>query len=370
MTRKDLESLKKDELKKAAKKAGAKLDDSMKKDEMIDAILKASKDSGKPAAKKSDKEIQRKPSKKKDEAAVKKPSLDEANDTVRGESKKFEIEDRRVYIEPSYELMGDETYDLPDGYNVTRMTLLVQDPYWVHAYWEIDDATRKKHGIEFGKHNRKMVIRVYQPGTGTSFDVDINDSARSWYFNVPKPATAYYAEVGFVDEKGKYVALVKSNTVQVPTNKPSDVYDEKWMQKDSKVQEEIFKKSGGYVIHKQVGSQSFAEWAAVPSSVSSGGSGSGGVAAKKLPKGEKKRKFWAELHTELIVYGATEPDAIASVGGVPVKLSPNGTFSVRFYLKDGEHSVPFVATSSDGEDTISITPFVNKFTERKEKKNK
>jgi hypothetical protein len=339
----------------------------MNKDEMVSAILKAS---DAPSAKKSDKDNQRKPAKKKESGKVTTPDLDEANDTIRGESKKFEIEDRRAYLEPSYELIGDETYELPKTYNETKITLLVQDPYWVHAYWKINDQIRKAYSLEFGKHNKRIVIRVYQSKSGESFDVEVNDSSKSCYFNVPKPAQSYYAELGFIDAKGKFVAVAKSNTISVPTNKPSEIYNEQWMTKDAKTQEELFKKSGGYIIHKQVGSQSFAEWAAVPSSVSSGGSGSGGVAAKKLPKGEKKRKFWAELHTELIVYGATEPDAIATVGGVPVKLSPNGTFSVRFYLKDGEHSVPFTATSSDGVDTIEITPFVSKFTERKEKKNK
>jgi len=54
---------------------------------------------------------------------------------------------------------------------------------------------------------------------------------------------------------------------------------------------------------------------------------------------------------------------------VPIQLSPDGRFSIRFYLKDGAHSVPFVATSEDGVDTIEITPFVNKYTTRIERQN-
>ncbi|MFN4217577.1 MAG: hypothetical protein ACK4HQ_09285, partial [Brevinematales bacterium] len=83
----------------------------------------------------------------------------------------------------------------------------------------------------------------------------------------------------------------------------------------------------------------------------------------------RKRKFWAELHTELIVYGATEPTARVTLGGVPIQLTPEGTFSIRFYLKDGSHSIPFIATSEDGIETIEITPFVNKYTTRQDHMN-
>ena len=64
----------------------------------------------------------------------------------------------------------------------------------------------------------------------------------------------------------------------------------------------------------------------------------------------------------------TDPSAKVTVGGMPVKLTPDGKFSIRFVLKDGSHSVPFVAVSKDNVDRIEITPFVNKNTERKDTK--
>ena len=33
-------------------------------------------------------------------------------------------------------------YQLPHGYNRTRIVLLVRDPYWLHCYWEIGSAER------------------------------------------------------------------------------------------------------------------------------------------------------------------------------------------------------------------------------------
>lgn len=372
MTKAELKKLKKEELLALAKEKGLKGIASLGKEELIEKLAGAKKTESKKTESKKTEAKKGDTKKSKTPAKVTKPKLNDTSDTMKGESKKFEIEDRRAYMEPSYELVGEETYTLPQEYGDTKLTILVQDPHWMHAYWELNDKSRKKYGLERGKHHEKVLIRLYNVSNNSYTDIEVTEENRSWYFKVPEAAKSYYAEMGILGKDGKFKAIVRSNTVTVPTNKAADVYDEQWQLATEAQREEVFKRSGGYVIHKLVGSQSMAEWMVQPESMSSagsGGSGSGGVAAKKPPQ-EKKRSFWAELHTELIVYGATEPDASVTVGGVPVKLSPNGTFSIRFYLKDGDHNVPFIATSRDEIDTIAITPFVSKHTERKEYKNK
>ena len=72
----------------------------------------------------------------------------------------------------------------------------------------------------------------------------------------------------------------------------------------------------------------------------------------------KEKKFWLVVNTELIVYGATEPDAKVSVQGKEIRLRPDGTFSLRFALPDGKQAIPVHATSSDGKDKRAITPTV------------
>jgi len=62
------------------------------------------------------------------------------------------------------------------------------------------------------------------------------------------------------------------------------------------------------------------------------------------------RGFWFNVNAELIVYGATEPDASVTVGGRPVTLRPDGTFSCRFALPDGEYELSVVAVSADRAD--------------------
>ena len=62
------------------------------------------------------------------------------------------------------------------------------------------------------------------------------------------------------------------------------------------------------------------------------------------------RGFWFNVNAELIVYGATEPDAVLTIGEHRVRLRPDGTFSLRFVLPDGAYDLPAVAISATGDD--------------------
>lgn len=65
---------------------------------------------------------------------------------------------------------------------------------------------------------------------------------------------------------------------------------------------------------------------------------------------EKAKGFWFNVNAELIIYGATEPDAKVTLGGHEIKLRSDGTFSFRFALPDGKYDLPAVAVSADGTD--------------------
>ncbi|MGC8712374.1 MAG: DUF4912 domain-containing protein [Leptodesmis sp.] len=68
----------------------------------------------------------------------------------------------------------------------------------------------------------------------------------------------------------------------------------------------------------------------------------------------RPRKFWLVADAELIVYGATEPDAIVTIGGRPIKLNPDGTFRFRMSFQDGLIDYPIMAVAADGEQMRSI----------------
>ena len=76
--------------------------------------------------------------------------------------------------------------------------------------------------------------------------------------------------------------------------------------------------------------------------VSSSPFGGGGAASSK--------GFWFNVNAELIIYGATEPDAKVTLGGHEIKLRSDGTFTYRFALPDGHYDMPAVAVSASGDD--------------------
>ena len=77
-----------------------------------------------------------------------------------------------------------------------------------------------------------------------------------------------------------------------------------------------------------------------------------GLSSVSSPFGgqERPKKFWFNINAELIVYGATEPDATVRIGDRVIKLRQDGSFSYRFALPDGKFDLPATATSSDGTD--------------------
>jgi hypothetical protein len=79
----------------------------------------------------------------------------------------------------------------------------------------------------------------------------------------------------------------------------------------------------------------------------------GGLSSISSPfGGEARRKgFWFNVNAELIIYGATEPDAAVTIGGRKIQLRKDGTFSFRFALPDGNYDLPVQATSADASDS-------------------
>ncbi|WP_347280095.1 MULTISPECIES: DUF4912 domain-containing protein [unclassified Leptolyngbya] len=68
----------------------------------------------------------------------------------------------------------------------------------------------------------------------------------------------------------------------------------------------------------------------------------------------RARKFWLIADAELIVYGATEPDATVYINGEPIQLNPDGTFRFHMSFQDGLIDFPILAVAADGEQTRAM----------------
>ncbi|HXP60319.1 MAG TPA: DUF4912 domain-containing protein [Dongiaceae bacterium] len=64
---------------------------------------------------------------------------------------------------------------------------------------------------------------------------------------------------------------------------------------------------------------------------------------------ESPEGFWLNVNAELVLYGATEPDAQVAIAGQPILLRPDGSFSYRFALPDGHYDLVVTAVSARKE---------------------
>jgi hypothetical protein len=274
--------------------------------------------------------------------------------------------------EPAEPVAAPEGEELPPGYGDSRIILLVRDPYWIHVYWEISrDALLNAKRLLKGEWERATsILRVYDI-TGVDFDgananshvdTEIGGGADNWYVNTGVPNRTYCVEIGLLSASGRFVMLARSNKATTPRDAPSDVTDEEWMIPDWEF-EKVYALSGGFTVG--TGSLELKEMMekALGGEVSSAAPASFSISSP-IGRRARARGFWFRLGTELIVYGATEPDAKVTLQGRPVTLRPDGTFTARFDLPDGEQVIPAVAESADGVDRLEITPVVKKKTRK------
>lgn len=270
------------------------------------------------------------------------------------------IEESKYFLPPQSAAQAPrKEFDFPHAYGDNRIVLLVRDPHWLHAYWEItDDKYREASAILGGDFkSSREVLRIHDASTQpwSSFDINIFGGARNWYINVPRPNRTYVVDIGCISPDGRFIVMARSNAVTTPRDGPSDIIDEEWMTIDF---ERIYALSGGFGIGK-----SSAEVKKLMEKHLKAQRASGWVSSISSPfGGPRERPFFLVANTELVVYGATEPTAKLFVQGKRVNLRRDGTFTLRYALPDGKQTIPIEAIRDDDEEKRSITPVVERHT--------
>jgi len=127
---------------------------------------------------------------------------------------------------------------IPSHYGEDRLVLMVRDPWWLFAYWEVTPHRQQEVLAQIGSRGqaeRKTVLRVYDvtgslalPKSNSFFDIELNFYAESWYIDVGLPDREWVIELGY-RVSGQFYPLLRSNRVQTPAFGISDVLDEEWM---------------------------------------------------------------------------------------------------------------------------------------------
>ena len=297
---------------------------------------------------------------------------------------------------------------LPEAYGTKRLLLAARDPHWLYAHWDLSrDQQRRYNTLSADKH---LVVRVYADSLAgkPAAEVHVHPESRHWFIHVDRAGIKYIAELGYYSGSSKWTAISMSDaTLTPPDTVSSDTSAEfatipielpfskllslvkaavqsnaplakaledlrasgwpglpkilphgRWTPAQEQALAKIISMDtvrrvwmGSLEITelicrqllKGVSSVSAAQLG-LPSSIS--------VSSLSSPFGgeQAQKGFWFNVNAELIVYGATEPDATVTIGGRKIRLRADGSFSYRFALPDGQYELPIAAVSADKTD--------------------
>lgn len=118
-----------------------------------------------------------------------------------------------------------EYYDLPYRYNKTIVKVLAQTPKTLFVYWDISDTDRQNYIKQYGENffeTTKPVLIIHNTTLNYSFEIEINDFANCWYFNVNDEKCEYLVELGrrprtaTISIPNNYLHITSSNKIESP----------------------------------------------------------------------------------------------------------------------------------------------------------
>ncbi len=303
--------------------------------------------------------------------------------------------------------------ELPEGYGESRVVIMPRDPQWAYTYWDVPNEHKEELRRQGGQ---QLALRLYDV-TDLSIDYQsphsvqeypCDELAREWYLPIPVSDRDYTVEMGYRCVDGRWLVLARSAPVRVPPVYPSDWVEDHFVtvawDEDLRGQtvlelvppyqrmattttalnggvgnliyDQIFgmaetaeaRRIAGSLhssmqqapIHEEaISSYVFPSgvglWA-VPttSGLTMSGVGMSGIGFGASASPIRPRQFWLVADAELIVYGATEPDATVTIGGQPIKLNSDGTFRFQMSFQDGMIDYPIMAVAADGEQTREV----------------
>lgn len=121
-------------------------------------------------------------------------------------------------------LFEEERFLFPESYGQDRIRLLVRDPDWIFAYWDVKPQSLEQLAKSLGERAlalSRLTLRVVDPVSGGSSDILLPPGARWWYVRTDAARRTYRAELGVTLPSGQFRKLAESNTVVTPRVGPS-----------------------------------------------------------------------------------------------------------------------------------------------------
>ncbi len=118
----------------------------------------------------------------------------------------------------------EERFLFPETYGVDRVRLMVKDPEWLFAYWDLSSRAVESLRRELGERGMalaRLTLRITDPGHGGTSVILLPYGARAWYVRADKHSRSYRAMLGWTLPSGQFRTLAESNLVTTPRVGPS-----------------------------------------------------------------------------------------------------------------------------------------------------
>jgi hypothetical protein len=253
-----------------------------------------------------------------------------------------------------------------------RMVLMVRGPHWVHVFWELTPRSIARAQAALGPewHGARPVLRLLEIETGLQGspservirEIDVHGGVKNWFIDIREPLRCR-VEIGYLATSGRFHGLARSNAVTTPAASQCDTLDAHWGEIVDDC-ERIYAMSGGYSPENNSTElqELFEERLQRPM-----GPPPAQAATSEPPVAEQRPiDFQLEVDAEMIVYGATKPDAYVTLQGEPVKVQPDGTFRVRVEMPNKRQVLPIVASAGDGSARQTVVMAIERNTKSME----
>ncbi len=241
-----------------------------------------------------------------------------------------------------------------------RVIAVVRDSYWIQAYWEITKATvdRVKVAMSEFWFDTKPVLRLLEITSDASTsaveklvkEIPIHGGVRNWFIDVPDPPKSYRIALGYASSDDKFYLIAKSNLVTTPTP-DQESFDNNWADINNDYKK-YYALSGGYSVFEDGEAETelrsvFEEKLRRPMNAPAFvrlGNGIGGEFSN----------FEFDVDAHMVIQGNANPMANVTLAGEPLELREDGSFTVKMDLPDKRQVLPIVASSRDGTQQRTI----------------
>jgi hypothetical protein len=139
--------------------------------------------------------------------------------TAPGLTEEEQIESAKYMPREVPRVFEEERFIFPESYGSNRVRLLIKDPQWIFAHWDVDPGLFSGLRAEMGERAAalsRLTLKVTDPEHGGGAVIHLPEGARSWYVRVDRARRVYEAELGLTLPSGEYRVLARSNPVAPP----------------------------------------------------------------------------------------------------------------------------------------------------------